>query len=353
MPLSGIGLCEALSITPRSASSEAVRKATPGVGTTPRRSTSPPAQPRPATTSAPRLCPARRVPRPTTAPGRCPEHSPRPARRTDTPPNSSHVRSAAYSPLPRPTTQYVPNRCFAMKVSPGSRGEVRGQVGAEMQEGGPVPGRLPTIAVPVTRRAGSALGELGRLPGLLQTSLLALDDAGVTGEQSGLLQRRAVGLDVDGVEGTGHAEAKRTGLASDAAAVDAGDDVEATLELEVRERLVDNLLVQLVREVVVQLAAVDGPVAGAGDEAHSRDGLLATAGGVRRGDGGRLEGRVSGRSGLRAVGDALFVGLEGLFDLGGVFVLAHVDFLVCNHWEICVISNGVACWAACGCSGPE
>ena len=75
---------------------------------------------------------------------------------------------------------------------------------------------------PTLDECRSALAVLRRLAGLLQTGLLALDDAGVTGEQAGLLQRRAVGLEVDGVERTGHAEAQRTGLAGDAAAVDRG-----------------------------------------------------------------------------------------------------------------------------------
>src|SRR3712207_8458104 len=60
--------------------------------------------------------------------------------------------------------------------------------------------------------------------------------------RSGLLERRAVGLDVDRVEAAGHAETQRAGLAGDAAAVDAGDHVEAAVELQRRERLVGDLL---------------------------------------------------------------------------------------------------------------
>src|SRR5689334_13277387 len=97
----------------------------------------------------------------------------------------------------------------------------------------------------------SALAELRGLAGLLETSLLALHDAGVAGEQAGLLERRAVGLDVDGVERTGHTEAQGAGLTGDATAVDAGDHVEAALELQLGERLVGDLLVQLVGEVAV------------------------------------------------------------------------------------------------------
>ena len=70
MPLSGMALCEAESITPRSAPSSAVSQATPGVGSSPSRSTSTPAEASPATTAASRNWPEIRVSRPTTATGR-------------------------------------------------------------------------------------------------------------------------------------------------------------------------------------------------------------------------------------------------------------------------------------------
>ena len=135
----------------------------------------------------------------------------------------------------------------------------------------------------------SALRELRGLAGLLETGLLALHDAGVAGQQTGLLQSRAVGLFVDLVERAGHAEAQGAGLTSGAATVDARDHVEAALELQLGERLVGDLLVQLVREVVVERAAVDPPLAGARDDAHAGDGLLATT--------GRRAGRDRGRTG--------------------------------------------------------
>src|SRR3712207_993418 len=123
--------------------------------------------------------------------------------------------------------------------------------------------------------------------------------------RSGLLERRAVGLDVDRVEAAGHAETQRAGLAGDAAAVDAGDHVEAAVELQRRERLVGDLLVQLVREVALQRAAVDRPLAGAGDDAHAGDGLLATAGGAGGRDGGRAGRRLERGVALGGVGDAV------------------------------------------------
>jgi hypothetical protein len=71
----------------------------------------------------------------------------------------------------------------------------------------------------------------------------------VTGEEAGLLQRRAERLDVDTVEGTGDAEPQRAGLAGRAAAGDAGDDVVPAVEVEGLERVVHQLLVDLVGEV--------------------------------------------------------------------------------------------------------
>src|SRR5690606_23675109 len=164
-------------------------------------------------------------------------------------------------------------------------------------------------------RARSALGVLRRLAGLLEAGLLALDDARVATEETGLLEGRAVVLLVDLVQRAGHTEAHSASLAGRAAALKADDHVEAALEVEDRERVVDLLLVQLVREVVLEAAAVDGPLAGAGDQANAGDGALATAGAVA-GRSGRLasaDGGLAGRLGGEARGGRL-VGhvLEGL-----------------------------------------
>ena len=83
-------------------------------------------------------------------------------------------------------------------------GQVERQLGGQATVGqAPDPVGAEEPSSPVLRRQRSALAVLRRLAGLLQTGLLALDDAGVTGQQPGLLERRAVGLDVDGVERTG------------------------------------------------------------------------------------------------------------------------------------------------------
>src|SRR5690606_16971636 len=95
-----------------------------------------------------------------------------------------------------------------------------------------------------------------------------------------LLEGGTVVLLVDRVERAGDAQAQRTGLAGDPAAVDPRDDVEATLDVHELERAVDQLLVDLVREVVLERPAVDLPLAGARDETHARDGLLAATEGL-------------------------------------------------------------------------
>src|SRR5690606_22941539 len=123
------------------------------------------------------------------------------------------------------------------------------------------------------------LRELRRLAGLLETGLLALDDAGVAREEPGLLERRAVVLAVDLVEGAGDREAQGARLTRGAAARDLGLDVVGAEQVEHLERVVDELLVQLVGEVVLECAAVHEELPAAGDEAHLRDGLLAPADG--------------------------------------------------------------------------
>src|SRR6185503_6566436 len=75
------------------------------------------------------------------------------------------------------------------------------------------------------------------------------------------------------------AESDRTGLTGDATTVYPGDHVVTTLDLEHPEGVVDDLLVDLVREEDVERLAVDGPLPGARDDANARDGLFATSGG--------------------------------------------------------------------------
>src|SRR5690606_13478612 len=153
------------------------------------------------------------------------------------------------------------------------------------------------------------------LASLLEASLLALDDAGVARKEPGLLEGGAVVLAVDLVEGTGDREAQRARLTRGAAARDLGLDVVGAEQVEHLERVVDELLVQLVREVVLEGAAVHREGAGARNEAHLRDGLLATADrGARHVEHGtRGAGGLIGRGLGRERGESL--GRHGVFDL--------------------------------------
>src|SRR5690606_21479686 len=124
---------------------------------------------------------------------------------------------------------------------------------------------------------------------------------GVAREEARLLQRRTVVLPVDLVERARDRQTQGPRLARGAAAGDAGDHVVRADEVEHLERVGDELLVQLVREVVLEGAAVHGERPRTGDETHARDGLLATADG-RAGDvdDARSPGRL--RRGRRRLG---------------------------------------------------
>src|SRR5690349_24289001 len=110
------------------------------------------------------------------------------------------------------------------------------------------------------RERWSALRVLRSLPGLLQAVLLSLLDAGIPGQEARPLQGNPV-LRVDQREGTRDPQPQRPRLAGDPAAGDAGDHIELTLGAEGHERLTDELLVDLVREEVLQRPLVDAPLA--------------------------------------------------------------------------------------------
>ena len=95
---------------------------------------------------------------------------------------------------------------------------------------------------------GLALGELRALAGLLQTVLLALDGAGVTGEEAGALELGTVVASIK--EGASNAKAQGAGLAVDAATVALGDDVKVTSgvgHVKGSEGVVNELLTAKVR----------------------------------------------------------------------------------------------------------
>src|SRR5690606_20410709 len=105
------------------------------------------------------------------------------------------------------------------------------------------------------------------------------------------------------------------------------------------------LLVQLVREVVLERPAVDRERPAARGEAHAGDRLLAPAHG-RTGDVEHARGAGLLRGlGRRRLGRVVLHELRGerLFDL------RHA---VDPYWATWVRAYGFGCCAACGCSGP-
>src|SRR5664279_627388 len=175
------------------------------------------------------------------------------------------------------------------------------------------------------RSGGLPLRELRGLASLLQARLLALDDAGVTSQEAGLLEGRAVVLAVDLVERASDRETQRTGLAGRPATGDLDDHVVAAQQVEHLERVVDELPVQLVGEVLLERAAVHQVGAGAGREPRTGDRLLAPA----NGRAGNAQERAGGLGGLLDRG----LGRETLHELlgEGFFDVRHL-FSVLKSW---------------------
>ena len=72
----------------------------------------------------------------------------------------------------------------------------------------------------------------------------------------------------------------RAGLTGDAAALDVGDDVIFADSVGNAERLVDNELEGFQAEIIVDVTAVDGDLAGTGLQTNAGDGALSSAGTV-------------------------------------------------------------------------
>src|SRR5699024_11301622 len=91
-----------------------------------------------------------------------------------------------------------------------------------------------------------------------------------------------------------------TCLTTGAPAVQTGEDVIGALEPERGEGVLDGLLVELVREVVLEGLVVDLPLTGTGSDTDAGHGLLATTGtGARAGRGGNIGvGRLVGLGGV-------------------------------------------------------
>src|SRR5262249_7593358 len=148
---------------------------------------------------------------------------------------------------------------------------------------------------------------------------------------------------VDERERSRDAQAQRTSLAGDTATADPRDHVELILGTKHHERLVDDLLVHLVREVRVKSAAVDRPLTGARDDADPSDGLLAPPGPGRvAGDDLPLCGPRGGR-GLRGLGGVLGGGVLGVERLvRAAELLAGVTSVVCGRLYASGLSHVVS-----------
>src|SRR5690606_24971313 len=190
----------------------------------------------------------------------------------------------------------------------------------------------------------SALAVLRRLAGLLEAVLLPLLGPRVTGQEADLLQRRTV-IGVDLHQRAGDRQAQRARLAADAAAAEVAEDVEAVGLLDGLQRLADQLLVHLVREVLLERAAVELELAAAGNQTHPHHGFLPAPNGLRAATGGT---RRAGRGWRLASEDGREVlaasrGLGGGQGFLAQCALTCAALLIWNGWGGC---------AACGCPGP-
>ena len=182
----------------------------------------------------------------------------------------------------------------------------------------------------------------------MQTSLLALDSTSVAGEEASLLENAAL-LRVELVQGTSNSQAQSTGLTGRATTVDVGLDVELALALDQDQRILDLLLVQLVREVILELAAVADNLAGTSGQNDAGDSALTTTDSLNR----TIQGQRCSRSSLslglgsNCVADGrgeLFSGSSSgslnivVGSLGGLYVLVLIDVLWVGHCATALIS---------------
>ena len=128
-------------------------------------------------------------------------------------------------------------------------------------------------------RACLSLGELGRTSRRFETVLLSFLPSRVSREETGLLEKGTVAV-VREEKRAGNAVTDRAGLAGDAAAVHVRHDVELANRVRNAEGLVDDELQGLETEVIVNVAVVDGDLAGTGIQSDAGNGALSSAGAV-------------------------------------------------------------------------
>ena len=124
-----------------------------------------------------------------------------------------------------------------------------------------------------------ALAELRRATGSLEAVLLTFLHARVAGQEAGLLQGRAQ-LGVVLQQRAGQAVADGAGLAGAAAADNVDNNVELAFGAGEHQRAAGEQLQGVEADVIVDITAVDGELAGAVVHAHAGDRVLAAAGAV-------------------------------------------------------------------------
>lgn len=95
----------------------------------------------------------------------------------------------------------------------------------------------------------------------MQTNLLALDSTGVVGEEANLLENAAF-LRVEFVQGMSDSQTQNTGLTGWATTADVGLDIELAPALDQNQRVLNFLLMQFVREVILKFVTVTNNLAG-------------------------------------------------------------------------------------------
>ena len=128
-------------------------------------------------------------------------------------------------------------------------------------------------------RENLSLGELGSTTSCLETVLLSFLHTRVSGEEASLLEKGTIGF-VSEKESAGNAVADCACLTGDTAAANVCNDVELSGGVGYAEGLVDDELEGLKTEVIVDVTAVDGDLAGAGIETNAGNGALSSAGAI-------------------------------------------------------------------------
>src|SRR5208337_3703019 len=148
---------------------------------------------------------------------------------------------------------------------------------------------LPSTRVEILRRANSALlrmttqtkrlplGELEALARALLAVLLAFLHAGIAGQKAVLAKCRAQ-FRVEAADGAGESHAHRAGLPADAAALGRGHDIHLLRDAGELQRLGGVMTPGMIREILIDFAAVHREFAGTGPQEHASHGFLAAAG---------------------------------------------------------------------------